>query len=136
MKNVKRAFAKNALLPGAAALLLLLSGCFAVAQHQPDKTSETVYEVGNGVKAPKPVYMPNPEYTDSARKKKINGSVALAMIVTVEGNVRDVKIIKSLDKGLDKQAIAAVSTWRFEPAIKDGKPVAVHLSADVTFRLY
>ncbi len=136
MKSVKRAFAKSALLTSAASLLLLLSGCFAIAQDQPDKTSETVYELGNGVKAPKPVYMPDPEYTDSARKKKINGSVTLAMIVTAEGNVRDLKVVKGLDKGLDKQALAAVSTWKFEPATKDGKPVAVHLNVDVTFKLY
>jgi periplasmic protein TonB len=134
MKNLKRAFATNALLTSAACLLF--SGCFALAQDQSDQTSEVVYAVGNGVTAPKPVYMPNPEYTDSARKKKINGSVTLGMIVTAEGNVRDLKVIKSLDKGLDKQALAAVSTWRFEPATKDGKPVAVHLSTDVTFRLY
>jgi protein TonB len=134
MKNGNRAFAKNALLTSAAALVL--SGCFALAQDQPDKTSEAVYELGNGVKAPKPVYSPNPEYTDSARKKKINGSVTLAMIVTAEGDVRDLKVIKSLDKGLDKQALAAVSTWKFEPATKDGRPVAVHLSTAVTFSLY
>jgi TonB family protein len=58
------------------------------------------------------------------------------MIVTAEGKVRDLKVTKSLDKDLDKQALAAVSTWRFEPATKDGKPVAVHLSTAVTFRLY
>ncbi len=95
-----------------------------------------MYELGNDVKAPKPVYTPNPEYTDSARKKKINGSVTLAMIVTAEGDVRDLKVIKGLDKGLDKQALAAVSTWKFEPATKDGRPVAVHLSTAVTFSLY
>jgi TonB family protein len=80
--------------------------------------------------------MPNPEYTDNARKKKINGTVIVALIVTAEGTVRDPKIIKSLDQGLDKQAIAAVSTWKFEPATQDGKPVAVHLKTEVDFRLY
>jgi TonB family protein len=58
------------------------------------------------------------------------------MIATPEGKVRDLKIAKSLDKDLDKQALAAVSTWKFEPATKDGKPVAVHLKAEVDFRLY
>jgi TonB family protein len=58
------------------------------------------------------------------------------MIVTAKGKVRDLKVIRSLDPGLDKQAVAAVSTWRFEPATKDGKPVAVHLPVEVTFRLY
>ena len=132
MKNVKRAFAKNALLTSAAALLL--SGCFAIAQD----SSEVVYEVGlgSGVTPPKPVYNPDPKYVDKARREKINGVVVIAMIVTAEGRVRDVKVIKSLDPGLDKQAIAAVRTWKFEPATKGGKPVAVHLKTEVDFRLY
>jgi protein TonB len=104
------------------------------AQQQPDPYG--VYHVGNGVTLPKPVSMPNPEYTEKARKKKLNGVVVIAMIVTPEGDVRDLKVIKSLDKDLDKQALAAVSTWNFEPATKDGKPVAVHLTTEVDFRLY
>jgi TonB family protein len=97
-----------------------------------------VYEVGLGsdVTPPRPVYKPDPKYVDKARREKINGVVVLAMTVTAEGRVRDVKVIKSLDTGLDKQAIAAVRTWRFEPATKDGKPVAVHLKTEVDFRLY
>jgi TonB family protein len=104
------------------------------AQQQPDPYG--VYEVGNGVMAPKPVSMPGPDYSEKARKKKLNGAVVVAMIVTPEGDVRDLKVIKSLDKDLDKAALAAVSTWKFEPATKDGKPVAVHLKTEVDFRLY
>jgi protein TonB len=114
-------------------IALPISGSLS-AQQQPDPYG--VYEVGNGVMAPKPVSVPNPEYTERARKKKLNGSVVVEMIVTPEGKVRDLKIAKSLDKDLDKQALAAVSTWKFEPATKDGKPVAVHLKAEVDFRLY
>ncbi len=115
-------------------LIVLPIGGTLSAQQQPDAYG--VYEVGNGVMAPKPVSTPNPEYTDRARKKKLNGSVVVAMIVTPDGKVRDPKVTKSLDKDLDKQALAAVSTWKFEPATKDGKPVAVHLKAEVDFRLY
>ena len=120
----------------ACALAILSSGCVLYAQDQPDKASDAVYELGDGVTAPKPIYTPNPEYVDKARKAKINGVVVLAMTVTAEGNVRDVTVIKSLDSGLDKQAIAAVRTWKFEPATKDGKPVAVHLKTETNFRLY
>jgi TonB family protein len=134
MRNLKRVFAKHVTL--ASAMALMFSGSVVLAQDPPDKTSEVVYEVGSGVMAPKATYMPDPEYSESARKKKINGTVTIAMIVTPEGKVRDLKVVKGLDKSLDKQALAAVSTWRFEPATKDGKPVAVHLSTDVTFRLY
>ena len=134
MKNLRRALTKNVML--ATAMVVLFSVSIVLAQDQPNKASDTVYDVGNGVTAPRGVYMPDPEYAESARKKKINGTVTLAMIVTAEGKVRDVKITKSLDKSLDKQAVTAVSTRRFEPATKDGTPVAVHLNTDVTFRLY
>jgi len=58
------------------------------------------------------------------------------MIVTAEGRVRDVKVTKSLDEDLDKQAVSAVSAWRFKPGTKDGRPVAVRLRAQVEFNLY
>jgi protein TonB len=134
MTNLTRAFASNVML--ASFVAVLFSGCIALAQDRPAKSSDTVYEVGNGVTAPRPVYSPNPEYVDKARREKITGNVTLSMTVTAEGKVRDLKITKGLDKGLDKQALAAVSTWRFEPATKDGKPVAVHINVDVTFKLY
>jgi protein TonB len=134
MRNLKRAFAKNIVLACVAALMFGVS--IALAQDSPDKSSEVVYEMRTGVTPPKAVYMPNPQYVDKARREKINGVVVVAMIVTAEGNVRDVKVIKSLDPGLDKQAIAAVRTWKFEPATMAGKPVAVHLKTEVNFRLY
>ena len=112
-----------------------LSGTARSAQEQAENSSDTAYEIAD-VTPPKAVYHPDPQYTDSARKKKIHGTVVVAMIVTPDGKVRDVKVIKSLDKDLDKQAIAAVGTWRFEPATKDGKPVAVHLKAEANFRIY
>jgi hypothetical protein len=40
------------------------------------------------------------------------------------------------DPGLDGKAMEAVRSWKFEPATKDGKPVAVHLQVEVQFRLY
>jgi protein TonB len=134
MRNTRWRVTQTLVLAGAVAFLLG-AGTLS-AQDRSDTIPDPVYEVGNGVTAPKPVYAPVPEYADGARRKKINGTVTLAMIVTAEGRVRDVKVIKSLDPDLDKQALAAVSTWKFEPATKDGKPVPVHLSTDVTFRLY
>lgn len=120
----------------------LLSGSVLCAQEASEKRTDDagaatgVYEVGNGVTAPKATYMPTAEFSEKARKKRIQGTVILSVVVTPEGNVRDLRVIKSLERTLDQQAIAAVSKWKFEPATKDGKPVAVHLSTDVSFRLY
>jgi len=95
-----------------------------------------VYRVGGGVTAPRAIYAPSPEYTDKARKAKINGTVVLSLIVTPEGEARDVRVTKSLTVDLDIKAVEAVRKWKFKPATKDGQPVAVQISAEATFRLY
>ncbi len=119
------------------ALSLVLGGTPLLAQNEPQKTDVIVYDkVVPGVTAPKPVYQPDAEYTDKARKKKIQGSVVVSIVVTDEGKVRDAQIASGLEKDLDKQALKAVSTWKFEPATKDGKPVAVRIKVEVDYRLY
>lgn len=119
---------------------MCLSATWALAQDNSQSSSEPVCEIRNvgdcGVTTPKPVYHPDPEYTDRARRKKINGNIVVSFIVTQEGRVRNPEIKRGLDKDLDQQALATVSKWRFEPALKDGKPVEVRLNAELTFRLY
>ena len=77
-----------------------------------------------------------PEYSEEARKAKYQGTVVLWMIVDPNGSPRDVRVTRSLGMGLDQKAIEAVRKWKFEPAMKDGKPVAVQISVEVNFRLY
>jgi protein TonB len=95
-----------------------------------------LYHVGGGVSAPRTLYAPDPEYSEEARRAKFQGSVLLALIVGPDGNPRDLHIMRSLGLGLDENALDAVRTWRFEPARKDGVPVAVQISVEVNFRLY
>ena len=89
-----------------------------------------------GVTKPVPTFKPDPVYTPQAKKAKIQGTVVLRVTVEPDGTVGDVKIIRSLDKGLDQAAVDAVTTWKFKPATKDGKPIAVETSIEVNFRLY
>ena len=96
----------------------------------------SVFRVGGGVSAPKVTYQPDPEYSEEARKAKYQGVCVLSLIVGPDGKPRDVKVARSLGLGLDEKAIEAVNQWKFEPAQKDGKPVAVAINVEVTFRLY
>ena len=94
-----------------------------------------VFHVGGGVSAPVPLYKPDPEYSEEARKAKYSGTVVLSIIVDATGKPRDIKVIRSLGLGLDEKAIEAVTKWKFRPGYRNGQPVAVQASIEVNFRL-
>ena len=95
-----------------------------------------VFKVGGGVSAPRALQTPDPEYSEEARKAKYQGTVVLWLIVDQGGRPQNVKVARSLGMGLDQKAIEAVRQWKFEPAMKDGRPVAVQINVEVNFRLY
>jgi periplasmic protein TonB len=95
-----------------------------------------VYKVGGGISAPKPLATPDPEYTDEARRAKIQGTCILWLIVGADGRPRDIKVVRGLGYGLDAKALETVKQWKFEPAQKDGTPVNVQVSVEVIFRLF
>jgi protein TonB len=99
-------------------------------------TGGGVYRVGGGVSAPRPIYDPDPEYSEEARRAKYQGTVLLWIVVGPDGRPRDVRVQRSLGMGLDEKAIEAVKQWRFVPSMKDGQPVAVQVNVEVSFRLY
>jgi TonB family protein len=90
-----------------------------------------------GVTLPKVVTEVRPQYTPEALKARIQGRLEVTAVVHTDGTPRDIKISKSLDArhGLDKQAVAALTQWRFEPGLKDGKPVPVSITVEMRFRL-
>ena len=92
--------------------------------------------MGGGVSAPRAIFSPEPEYSEEARKAKYQGTCVLWLVVGPDGRPRDIKVSRTLGLGLDEKAIEAVKQWKFEPAMKDGKPVAVQISVEVTFHLY
>ena len=82
------------------------------------------------------IYKPDPAYTKEARAAKLQGDVQLKVTVATDGTVSDVKVVRSLDKGLDENAIKALKTWKFLPATKGGKPVPFTSTVDITFKLF
>jgi len=95
-----------------------------------------IYSVGGGVSAPIPIYKPEPAYSEEARKAKYQGVVVLWIVVDAQGNVTDARVVRPLGLGLDEKAVEAVHTWKFKPAMRNGSPVPVRASVEVTFRLF
>jgi len=94
-----------------------------------------VYRIGGGVSAPVAIYKVEPDYSDEARKAKLQGAVILEGIVGTDGNVYEIKIVQALGLGLDEKAVEAVKNWRFQPGMKEGKAVATRVEFEIHFRL-
>jgi TonB family protein len=94
-----------------------------------------VWHAGNGLTPPRTTYAPQPEFSEEARRKKVNGDVTLMVTVTESGDVADVKVVKGLGYGLDEKAIETVRTWKFQPATRNGSPVQTDIAVSVSFRI-
>jgi TonB family protein len=123
--------------------MMLFSVLAAQGQTQPPEntdlgktTPSPVFRVGGDVTPPRVRYGPSPEYSEKARAAGYEGTCVLWLIVGPDGKPRDIRVARTLGLGLDEKAIEAVRTWRFEPARKDGQPVAVQINVEVAFRLY
>jgi len=92
--------------------------------------------VGHGVIAPKAIYAPDPEYSEIAKKMNYQGMCVLSLIIGADGVPRDLKVIRAAGLGMDVKAVQSVSTWRFQPGTKDGKPVATYATIQVVFHRY
>src|ERR1019366_3041129 len=98
-------------------------------------TPAGVFRVGSGVRAPRLISKVEPKYSTEALTAKLQGTVLLYVVVDENGNPGDVRVLRPLGLGLDQKAVEAVQTWRFEPGLKDGKPVPVEAQIGVNFRL-
>jgi TonB family protein len=93
------------------------------------------FHVGGDVKAPVLINRVEPIYPEEARRARIMGIVIVQAIITRDGVVKNVEVLKPLPYGLDQAAVDAVKQWTFKPATLDGKPVDVIFNLTVNFML-
>ena len=125
----------------AAGLFFVLAATASAAvavRFTPDIVKTPVYEVGKEATAPILIKAPNPDYPAAARNKPGTDKVVcvVGMIVDESGIPRDVHIMNSTNKDFDKDALAAVQQYRFQPALHEGKPVPVSLRVEVNFQKF
>ena len=124
--------------------VLMLSLVTLLGQQSPQSADAAKLPPGNvvrpgqsGVTAPRLIKEPKPNYTGAAVRARIQGLVTLECVVETDGSVGPVRVIRSLDAqyGLDEEAIRVVKQWRFIPGMKEGTPVRVAVTIEMSFTL-
>jgi len=92
-------------------------------------------KIGVDVTPPRAIDRPNPEYSEQARAAGLQGTCVLLLVVGAGGKPRDITVVRRLGMGLDEKAVEAIRAWTFEPARKEGVPVAAKIHVEVSFRL-
>jgi TonB family protein len=114
-------------------LVLVAGGAVAAPAQEASLAGGPPYRVGDGVSRPERVLGASPVYTELARRARVTGTVIVEAIIDEQGNVVSEKVLKGLPIGLDQAAVDAIQTWKFKPALKDGKPVKVYYVLTVNF---
>jgi|SRR5882724_6444655 len=89
-----------------------------------------------GVTMPRCVHCPDPSYTEDARRKKYQGRILVTAIIDESGRVTPLQVKETGPPDLVDQVLETYRSWNLEPAKKDGKPVAVCVPIESSFKLF
>lgn len=84
---------------------------------------------------PKLIAQARPLYPVELRRAGLGGEALVDFIVDAEGAVHNVTALATTHPAAGDSAVEAVSQWQFEPAQKNGRPVATHLQVPIRFTL-
>lgn len=85
--------------------------------------------------APRPLVPMVGRPTPAACRNWIEGVSIVGAVIDAEGIPQDPTVLSSLEPELDQQALATVSESRWYPAMLCGRPVSVHYTIAVPFRV-
>jgi len=105
----------------------------AAADFAPEPPS--VATVDETVAVPRITHYVAPRYSDGARAEHIEGTVVLEAAIGIDGVPAGLRIVRSLDPELDRNAMSALQQWRFEAARREGSPVQTRLYIEIRFQL-
>jgi protein TonB len=77
---------------------------------------------------------PNPQYTEKALEKEVQGVIVVKCVVTIDGRIHDCRVIRSLPF-MDRAVITALEKRRYSPATQGGRPIEVDYTFKITLRL-
>src|SRR4051812_34221712 len=113
---------------------MLLPGV-VVAQGQAAPAAATPTLAPPTLAPPRLLDAPVMPYPDEARRRRQQGTVVLRLTIGTDGAVTQAEVVEPLGNELDEAARAAALRFRFEPARRDGAPVAARIRYSYVFEL-
>jgi TonB family protein len=95
-----------------------------------------VRKPGGAVKSPELLNKVEPKFNDAARSFKHSGVTTVRLVVNTQGKPENVHILRPVGLGLDDAAVAAVTQYRFQPAMENGSPVPVEVNVEINFDIH
>jgi TonB family protein len=86
------------------------------------------------ISAPSATRKFDPAYPEDLMRKNVGGTVILYAVILADGTVGKVRVLRSVDQRIDNFASEAVAKWQFQPATRNGAPVAVEATFSIPFR--
>lgn len=101
------------------------------AQLHSGKDSSAVSRVA--LSAPVPIVKVDPKYPPELIREHVQGEVVLYAIIRADGSVDTIRVMRSLDPRLDRDAAAALARWKFRPGTRAGVPVDIAAVVHIPF---
>ena len=100
------------------------------------KSEQNAVSIKSLTQKPRLTYKEKAKYTEEARQAQVQGVVALQLLISAEGQVKDILVVRLLSHGLTIKAVEAAHSMKFEPGMKDGQRVAVLVNVEFSFNIY
>lgn len=80
------------------------------------------FSAGLSDRDPLPLVRVEPQYPQQARQRKLEGWVQVRFTISSAGSVKDAAVVKSSNSVFERSALQAVSKWKYQPQMQEGKP--------------
>jgi len=110
-------------------------GGFEPTQPAPSPSAPKKIDTGPPDKPVEIVFKPKPDYTEEARKLRVEGEVLVNVLFKASGEISVVDVVHGLGHGLDDAAVRAAQQIRFKPALRAGQAVDYTATVHIIFQL-
>lgn len=107
--------------------------CFKERPQNSIQSDDKIYEPAEVDRKAKIIDKPDPTIPEEARRNRVCGQVVLRIVLKASGEIGDIIVLKTLPDGLTEESLRVARQIKFEPAVKNDRPVSQYLRFEYTF---